>query len=491
MLAFGVLLGGVAWLYTFPLVLFLPEVVALERVRTGHAWGRAWRLALAHFPAALITMLGARVDRLRGRCDERLGRARAARAGPRGPAASVALGVGRELAGARRLVVGVLPATATLRFFAYIDCRTRGEAGTSRPASPRWLPAPVGWPRTEGSREDSVRESRGVRRLRRHVDRRPGARGLRRQRRPGGGRARARGEPLHLLRQASPPALVAGALSVCGHAVHVTSCAGFAEACRSPGVLPAGCTEPDRPLSLHWTAPPILGEIARVFIWDCSSPWRLSSWSRSTSPRMRRRSQDDRGLSDPPEPEAPAPGPPDVPTPSILDEEGLLLRAEKHALAGEYAQALQLYLGAALRSPDRRGAVRLAAIGRTASTSRRAPIPPPDLSFATSSAKSSACSSGARLPPRSAWARPASARSRLCGRWERPCSSWRCSRCRDAEAPILARAPRRRATTPRASISSATSSRAKGIASRAWGVPLASLSQPAWWQSCRRSPGRR
>jgi hypothetical protein len=147
------------------------------------------------------------------------------------------------------------------------------------------------------------------------------------------------------------------ALSVCGHAVDVTSCAGFAEACKSPGVLPAGCVEPNRPMNLHWTAPPILGQIARVLIWGVLIA--LAAFVVVHLVRMRRKSQEERGLSDGPEPEAPAPGPTDVAAPSILDEEGLLLRAEKHALAGEYAQALQLYLGAALRSLDRRGALRL------------------------------------------------------------------------------------------------------------------------------------
>jgi hypothetical protein len=126
MLAFGALLGGIAWLYTFPLVLFLPEVVALERVRTGVAWSRARRLALANFPAALITMLGlafvafAAVAMSDWAGCELLEQGLEIR-----PPPSLWTAGGNWLALAGWWLS--VPLAATLRFFAYIDCRTRGE----------------------------------------------------------------------------------------------------------------------------------------------------------------------------------------------------------------------------------------------------------------------------------------------------------------------------------------------------------------------------
>jgi hypothetical protein len=126
MLALGVALGGVAWIYTFPLVLFLPEVVALERVGAGIGWTRARRLALAHFGTAFGTMsvlavvgFGAvAMSDWAGR--ELLEEGLQIRA----PASLWAAG-GNWLALAGWWVA--VPLVATLRFFAYIDCRTRGE----------------------------------------------------------------------------------------------------------------------------------------------------------------------------------------------------------------------------------------------------------------------------------------------------------------------------------------------------------------------------
>jgi hypothetical protein len=126
MLAFGVLLGGVAWLYTFPLVLFLPEVVTLERVRATVGWSRARRLALAHFAAALGTML---VLALVGfgtiAMSDWAGRELLEQGLQTRPPVSLWTAGGNWLALAGWWLAA--PLIATLRFFAYIDCRTRGE----------------------------------------------------------------------------------------------------------------------------------------------------------------------------------------------------------------------------------------------------------------------------------------------------------------------------------------------------------------------------
>jgi hypothetical protein len=150
------------------------------------------------------------------------------------------------------------------------------------------------------------------------------------------------------------------ARSLCGHAAAIASCAGFAQACSSHPSLSDRCVEsrPPREDSTepHWTLAPIWGQIARLLVWGLLVA--LGTFVLVHLIASRRRAVKDRTLADQVIDPAPAPGGPPEPPPT-LDEEDLLLRAEQHFLAGEYALALQIYLNAALRSLDRRGAVRL------------------------------------------------------------------------------------------------------------------------------------
>jgi hypothetical protein len=126
MLAVGVALGGVGWIYTFPLVLFLPEVVALERVGASTGWARARRLALAHFGTALGTMtLLAAIGFGAVAMSDWAGRELLDEGLQIRPPVSLWTAGGNWLALAGWWIA--VPFVATFRFFAYIDCRTRGE----------------------------------------------------------------------------------------------------------------------------------------------------------------------------------------------------------------------------------------------------------------------------------------------------------------------------------------------------------------------------
>jgi hypothetical protein len=150
------------------------------------------------------------------------------------------------------------------------------------------------------------------------------------------------------------------ARSLCGHAAEVASCAGFAHACSSPEGLSDRCVE-SRPTredkdEPQWKIGAIWGQIARLVVWGLLA--MLAVFVLVHLIASRRRAGRDRALADEVPDEGPPAAAPPQPPPT-LDEEDLLSRAEQHVLAREYALALQLYLGAALRSLDRRGALRL------------------------------------------------------------------------------------------------------------------------------------
>jgi hypothetical protein len=128
--AFGFVLSlallGMPWLWIGGVFLFLPEVVVVERATVGVAWRRAYRLAGAQLGIASAAMLLLSVFVV--------------------GAALVADAAGREILGSllelrppepvfhggvsALALLGfwsVLPLRATIRFFVYLDIRTRAE----------------------------------------------------------------------------------------------------------------------------------------------------------------------------------------------------------------------------------------------------------------------------------------------------------------------------------------------------------------------------
>lgn len=124
-LLFGVALGGVGWMFTAPLSLFLLEIAVLERVWIRAGWPRSRRLATANFPVALGTLcIVAAVGLGAVALSDWAGRELLEGLEIRSPQSMWTAG-GSWLAMAGGWIA--VPVVATLRFFAYIDCRTRGE----------------------------------------------------------------------------------------------------------------------------------------------------------------------------------------------------------------------------------------------------------------------------------------------------------------------------------------------------------------------------
>src|SRR5262249_50192755 len=144
-----------------------------------------------------------------------------------------------------------------------------------------------------------------------------------------------------------------GARRLCGHAEQIKACKGFAEACAELEEKPK--PPPDIPDSGVWRA---LGSFARVFVWLVVAAVIVAI----AIPLIRAilRSRRDKELAEPvAEAKTATPKPPPVDVLTTSDAELLLRRAEEHARRGEHALALHFYLGAALRAPDQRGAIRI------------------------------------------------------------------------------------------------------------------------------------
>lgn len=126
LLALSAAFLGIPWLFFGPALLFLVEVLVLEKARTTEGYRRTLRIGMAHFGAAMAAAIlvgvlrvgGPLVADVAGR--ELLERVLEIRA-PR-PA--------WEAGGSALALFGwwaAVPLVATVRFFEYIDCRTRSE----------------------------------------------------------------------------------------------------------------------------------------------------------------------------------------------------------------------------------------------------------------------------------------------------------------------------------------------------------------------------
>jgi len=125
-LGLSALVFGLPWLYFGPVLLFLAEVLVLEKAGVIEGYRRAQRVATAHFGAALSAVIllgllrvgGPLVADVGGR--ELFERVLEIRAPP----------AAWEAGGSVLALLGwwaAVPFVATIRFFEYIDCRTRSE----------------------------------------------------------------------------------------------------------------------------------------------------------------------------------------------------------------------------------------------------------------------------------------------------------------------------------------------------------------------------
>jgi hypothetical protein len=144
------------------------------------------------------------------------------------------------------------------------------------------------------------------------------------------------------------------ARSLCAHAKEIPGCEGFAKECAKgeSSETPSWFVRMLRfPLDLLGSA------IARVFAWLFVGALLIAVFV--PIGRALLRMHRDKALADPPD-DKPSPRTAAVDVPVTIDEHDLLGRAHSHALRGQNAIALQLYLAASLRALDKRGALQLA-----------------------------------------------------------------------------------------------------------------------------------
>jgi hypothetical protein len=348
-LAFSLVLGGVPWLWLGSIFLFLPEVVVLERSRVPAACGRAPGLAMVRLGAVTAAVILLSVL-------------------PVG-AALVADVAGREIletlleirppksmfteGGSALALLGfwlALPLRATARFFVYLDVRTRIEgwdiqtrfaALAARAAAALlalgvlvMLPARTAHaaPLDPAKAETAVDAT-----------------------------MRARGYAF--CRDPEKPLSEAGR-ALCPHADAIPDCEGLRKACSDV---------PDDELSWlkrfsHWLAAHAPSWLRDVFMVLAKLPGFafLAAVGVAIVVAVIAVVRSVRAMRRGPSFQAPAERAPlrnreEKPAPLVTtDEEALLAQAGDRARQGENDAALQLYLAAALRALDRRGAVRWA-----------------------------------------------------------------------------------------------------------------------------------
>jgi hypothetical protein len=357
-LVFSALLLGLPWLWLGTVLLFVVEILVLEQSGVGGTLGRAQRVASAHFPDAVLTMLLLVVAPV--------------------AAAMLADVAGREIlagllefrpppsifrAGGSWLALmgwwATLPWLETARFFVYLDIRTRTEGWDIQT---RFAAIAA---RLEAER--STQASLGVEKA-------------------GHRRLAVGGLALLALLAVAPPAHAAfdparaqadvdGAMSegqypfcsapraplspsaraLCPHASEIPACRGFLADCASATPPPA--TPPSRtwPWSGHaLTLPAVVGRAAQMLVWLLVAALVTAI----LIPVLRAIARAKRG-NDPPGLAAPLEAPRADEVVVVNDEELLLSRGDELARAGRFGAALQHYLAAGLRALDKRGSVRI------------------------------------------------------------------------------------------------------------------------------------
>jgi hypothetical protein len=157
--ALSLVLLGLPWLWAGSALLFLPEVVVLERSGVGAAWGRAQRVARAHLGITMAAMILLSVLAVAAALlADVAGREVLETVLQVNPPPSVFAQGGSLLA-----LLGfwsTLPLRATCRFFVYLDVRTRTEgwdiqtrfAAIAARAAHAANPQAIGGPAPSGSR---------------------------------------------------------------------------------------------------------------------------------------------------------------------------------------------------------------------------------------------------------------------------------------------------------------------------------------------------
>jgi hypothetical protein len=145
------------------------------------------------------------------------------------------------------------------------------------------------------------------------------------------------------------------ARAVCPHAGSIPGCEGLVAACARAQAqperrdLPRWLLEP-----IAWVLRAMAGFVAYVLL---PALLLLVLWAVGRAVMQSRR---DRALEEPERPTPNTAAVEDEPeAPSLASEDVLLDRADRNVRAGEYAVALELYLAAALRALDKRGAVKM------------------------------------------------------------------------------------------------------------------------------------
>jgi hypothetical protein len=359
-LTLSALLLGFPWLWLGTVFLFVVEVLVLEQSGVSASLERARRVASAHFPDAVLTMLLLVVA----------------------PVAAAMLGdvAGREIletllqlkappplfrAGGSWLALmgwwAAVPLLETARFFVYLDIRTRTEgwdiqtrfaAIAARSEAERAAPDSLGTERA-GRRRVVVG---GLALLALLAVGRP---------------AHAAFDPAHAQTdvdaamhegdypfcRAPRTPLSPAARDLCPHAAAIPACGGFVAGCV------AATAPPPSPWSWPWgehalSVPAFVGMAARIVVWLLVAALvmavlvpvlrAVARVGRGSGPREGVQRRDaarvDEALALPP---------------ASTDEELLLSRGDELARAGRFGAALQHYLAASLRALDRRGSLRM------------------------------------------------------------------------------------------------------------------------------------
>lgn len=144
------------------------------------------------------------------------------------------------------------------------------------------------------------------------------------------------------------------ARSLCAHAKDIPGCEGFAKECAKSEAreTPSWFVR-----MLRFLLDLLASTLARVLAWLFVGALLIAVFVPIGRALLRMRR--DKALADPPDDE-PSPRTAAVDVPATIDEDDLLGRAHSHALRGQNAIALQLYLAASLRALDKRGALQLA-----------------------------------------------------------------------------------------------------------------------------------
>lgn len=148
------------------------------------------------------------------------------------------------------------------------------------------------------------------------------------------------------------------ALALCPHAASIPDCAAFEAACAKAAAKKssAGWSGPSFGPPL-FSVPGILGLIAQWIVWLIVAALVVAVAAVVVRSMVfgKRAAEPSEGREKKTKPDTAA-----IEIASNADEEALLRGAEDRARRGDYGAALQIYLAAALRSLDKRGAVRIA-----------------------------------------------------------------------------------------------------------------------------------